>query len=89
MIEINEFKKKLGELGKNLSDEKITQLLQTQYQFANALFDLWAGKGSKVTETFEIKSTKAKIQIHKNNGNACSVEIDEFSFVYTKTYAHK
>lgn len=85
MINAEKFKEKLGEIGKTLSEEKIKELMQTQYQLANTLFDVWAVKGNKITETFEIKSTHTIIE-HKNNGNACTIEVEEFNFRYSKTY---
>ncbi|MCX6724328.1 MAG: hypothetical protein NT155_04160 [Candidatus Staskawiczbacteria bacterium] len=83
MINFETFKKSLREAGKNLSDDKLKILMDIQYKFANTVFDLWVNKANGVTETIKMETS---IKIHKDNGNACTVEEFEFNFKYTKTY---
>jgi hypothetical protein len=41
MVELSEFKQKLGKLADDLTDEQIEQLKSDNYKLANILFDMW------------------------------------------------
>lgn len=54
MIELSEFKKELGPLAEELSEEEILKLREQQDQMAEILFDTWLKKINQNSDKIEL-----------------------------------
>ena len=74
MIDIEVYKKKLGEAGKKLSEPEIQKLLNLHYGLANTFFGLWLKKDNVVM-------SKGTIIRHDRDGNFISIFAYQFLYV--------
>ena len=79
MINIETYKKSLGDAGKFLPDEEVKKMMELQYKLANAFFDLLVLKDEK-----KVVAT-LRVVVHKKDGNV--VYLSSFIFFHSYVYA--
>jgi len=81
MITIQAFRKSLGKVGKNLSEQELANLLNFQYRLSNVLFDIWKDKHQSDIQI------AAKVVVRTKDGHAASVEFyGEFNLAPAYAY---
>ncbi len=74
MINIEIYKKALGNAGKKLSEPEIQSLLKIHYALAATLFSIWLKKDNVITG-------KGQIIQHSENGNCIAIFTYQFLYV--------